>query len=915
MIFPQIPGYLLETHLGKGAFGSVYQALWNEDFPCAVKVLGEGALHRDYLGMVLEQLLGLPPHDGVLPVYAFDLEDAVPHLSMALLPGGSVTFDDLAGQLTRDEAWALLRQLADALAWLHGHGLVHAGLTGGNVFVMAEEDGTPRALLADVGQAWLGDGAMEHLHDQAPYVPPERWRDPSRVLQDGHAETWDVYAFGVLAWRLLNGHWPRASQLFDRVLASRGETLTVDPPAFAEWLSEEPAPVWQNQAGDAAGAEARDVVLRCLALDPAERPASMIEVAQVLHEGCREAALASTAGEAMASKPVPGLEAVFRAVFPVNPAADLPEAVTMPLAAVVPAAGPSPDEPFVEALPAEEVLISARTEGAAAAREGAGRRLAVAASVALGLGGMAAAYYQWKEATSSRAGLNQATGESDRARSQVELAENKWRALEDQQATLRVAHLAQIREEWIRLVAALLEVRPSEQAAVEAWKPAAGPIDAASLATWQPAAGPIADRLKQALAAADAEPSLADGSLEGRWQLAALYSALGRIDEALPVLEHLARDLEMGVASGAVPDDAHRLLAARTGSRRGAILWESRRTMEAAPLLQSASQAYETWLASHPDRHDIAREYAENSLLEGRALTERQQPEEARTALTRVAALLGQPGEAGFLPQDHFSLSDSLMELAALDGPDGKLPQAIEYHMQAVRLLVSYDQETHLSVPCRRRLADGYFGLGRLLTKNGTARDASVAFSEAVKLLTELSKESPAESSYRLQMALTYNEVAQLIRVSRPNVAGAREALEYQNGSITILRNLNEANTLDNIFRHHLAAALVLNGELQEAAGDAKNALLRHTEALALIGELLAEPMLAETAGRECRRLSARAWTAMGGIQEKAGDKDEAIASLSKALEAWSGFAGHDPAADQNVASTRERLRKLKPDS
>jgi tetratricopeptide (TPR) repeat protein len=280
-----------------------------------------------------------------------------------------------------------------------------------------------------------------------------------------------------------------------------------------------------------------------------------------------------------------------------------------------------------------------------------------------------------------------------------------------------------------------------------------------------------------------------------------------------------------------------------------------------------------------------------------------------------VAGLLGQPGEPGFEPDDHFTLTDSLMELAALHSAAGQLDEAIGQHMQLIRLLVSYDQENRKSVPCRRRLADGYFGLGTLLTRNGTPRDASVAFSEAVKLLTELSSEAPAEPSYRLQLALTYNEVAQLIRSSRPNPAGAREALEYQNGSVTILRNLNETHTLDNTFRRHLAASLVLNGELQETAADPKAGLNRHLEALALLEELLAEPALPETERRDCRRLSARAWTAMGGLQEKAGSKDDAIASLSKALEAWSSFAGDDPAADQIVASTRERLRKLKPGS
>ncbi len=120
---------------------------------------------------------------------------------------------------------------------------------------------------------------------------------------------------------------------------------------------------------------------------------------------------------------------------------------------------------------------------------------------------------------------------------------------------------------------------------------------------------------------------------------------------------------------------------------------------------------------------------------------------------------------------------------------------------------------------------------------------------------------------------------------------------------------------MNNTFRRHLAAALVLNGEIQETAGESKAALDRHTEGLALLDELLAESSLGESDRRECRRLSARAWTAMGGMQEKAGRKEEAIASLNKALEAWSGFAGDDPAADQIVASTRERLRKLKPES
>jgi tetratricopeptide (TPR) repeat protein len=281
--------------------------------------------------------------------------------------------------------------------------------------------------------------------------------------------------------------------------------------------------------------------------------------------------------------------------------------------------------------------------------------------------------------------------------------------------------------------------------------------------------------------------------------------------------------------------------------------------------------------------------------------------------LARIAALLGQAGDPGFLPVDYFTLSDSHFSLAALDGDEGKMDSATEHHMDAVRILLACDQTNPQSEPCRRRLAEGYYRLGKFLSKNGPPRDASVAFNQAAKLLTQLTSESPADSSCKLQLALTYNEVAQLVRLARPNAAGATEALEYQNFSVTCLRGLNETNTLDNTYRRYLATTLVLNGELQEAAGESKTALGRHTEALDILDELLAENTLTDDDRRDCRRLSARAWTAMGGMQEKSGNKDAAIASLSKALEAWTGFAGEDPAAAQNVASTREKLRKLKP--
>ncbi len=834
--FPTIPGYSLQTCLGRGAFGVVYEAWWKGDFACAVKVLEEGALHWGYLGAVLEKLLALPPHPGLLPVYAFDLAGGSPHVSMALLPSGAVTLEALAGQLRWDEARDLLGQVAKTLEWLRGEGLGHAGLSGGNVFVVAEGGGAARALLGDVGQAWLGAGAMERLHRQAPYVAPERWREPARARREGGAAGCDVYAFGVLAWRLLEGCWPRGDALFERVLASPGEPLAVDPPAFADWLIREAPPTWREPARGPAEAALRAAVERCLATDPAERSTSLAEVAEAL---------------APAAAGAEGVEE---------------------------------SEDSKRGVAGEGLATLGEAARAAGPRWRVPRRVLVALLL-LGAGGWGFGIWQRREAGLFREAAQRAGGEL------ASVLEGARAAADPGAAASGGPREGAELEPWVRLAAEVGEARPAEPGALAAWKLAASPVAA---------------RLKVALEAAG--PGPAEASWGPRWQLAELYVGLGLGEEALPLLEGIARDL-----GGADRGEAAQLLQARCGRRRGAILWGQQRPQEAVPVLQEASQAFAAWSLAHPDRRDVAREFAEHSLVEGRALRERQEGDSARLALARVARLLGKPGDPGFAASDYFTASDALQELAGLDRAAGQWDAAVAQQMQAIRLLVACDQENKQSVPCRKRLADSYFSLGRLLAAKGTPGDASVAFSEVVKLLSELSKESPGESSYRLQLARTYDEVAHLIQLSRPDLAGAKEALEYQEGSMAILRNLREASPQDLELERQLAAALVLNGELEEAVENPLGGRPQHEEALALLEGLLGKAGLGEAERRECRQLSARAWTALGGIHERADRASEARASWTKALDLWSGLPSDDQAVARGLASVRERLQKEKP--
>lgn len=891
MSTPAISGYTFDSCLGTGACGAVWKALWSDEFECAVKVLTPGTFHPHYLSWCLERLRREGEHPGLVRVYSYDLTNEPPHLSMTRMPEGTMTLEQLAGRLPAREAWTLLDSLAGTLSWLHREGIVHTGLSTGNVFVASGPGGEPAVLVSDVGQGWLTDQPVNRLHRQMAFIGPEHWRAATRLLQEGRSQPRDVYAFGVVAWRLLTGSWPRGVKVFDAILSSLGEDLNLQPGPFADWLEKEPASEWPAEAASEAETARRKIVEQCLSFDPAIRFADMKAAMEAL---------------AQCELPPPAVATPVDSI-----AIEVPEGEKVDTGDAFDADKPAPGRRrFSLKLP----KLSLRLQHSRMDAGPLWRKILIPATAGFGiLAAAGAGAYAFKERSSRitvASDLRAAIAARDELSTRLPRAETDAANARSEAEAARAEQAAAARHSSVEMVIKVLATQPVEDSEMHGWRTA---VQA------------VADLCSPVLESA---PSDASG-MEARWQLARLKAALNQEDAALSVLEKLSRDLEAAAieAAGNFPLELTRLTG-RVESLTGRILTSAQRTEDASPHLRKASDSLEKWVAANASDTESARTFAQNLLLEARGLASRGQPDQARGALMKIEALVAKPEEASFRAEDCFLLADAQFELGKLDAlqvtappvvEPGKTPEvtpfdpAISRHMDGLKLLLDYDNKNKKSVPCRNRMAGGYFEMGRLLARGGNSRDASVAFGESVKLYTELMREQPENTGFTLELATVYNEAAQLIRATQSGTDGIKEALVYQNFSVTFLRNLNEANPLDNKIRKLLAASLVLNGELLDASGETGKALERHNEAVALTGELLSDNTLAETDRRECRRISARGWTGAAGLHERAGRRDDTVSALTKAYADWEFSPVEDPSDQKKMAWVKDKLNKLKP--
>ncbi|MCS6970095.1 MAG: protein kinase [Planctomycetes bacterium] len=208
-------------------------------------------------------------HPGILRVFDFDDSGPHPYIVLEYVEGASLArrIKD-RGALPWEPCCALFAQLAEALAYISEQaGLVHADIKPENVLI----DSSERVRLIDFGLAGVpgrGDGLHAQLAERGTVIGTPAYIAPELVTEGVSRldQRSDLYAFGATLYHALTGRPPFVDDDPLRLMVKR---VTEAPPAPRELRPELPRAL-------------NELVLQCLAVDPAARPPNHRAVAERL---------------------------------------------------------------------------------------------------------------------------------------------------------------------------------------------------------------------------------------------------------------------------------------------------------------------------------------------------------------------------------------------------------------------------------------------------------------------------------------------------------------------------------------------------------------------------------------------------------------------------------------------------------
>lgn len=290
-----VGGYTLEHRIGEGAIGIVYAGRKADGHTAAIKVVRPELAHDSRYAMTViseARAVSTIGHPGIVNIFDLGLlSDGRPFLVMELVDGHSL--EELLGYGPMDpmDALEILEDLLAALDAAHRKNVLHRDIKPANIYLAGDAQGRRVVKLLDFGLARLNfaPGSNASMVVGTPdYMAPEQASSKLTYASD-------LYAVGVVAFRMLTGQLPFIGQSTMEVIMAHVKHTPQKPSVLRPELSP----------------KIDSFVLSLLEKSPSQRPASA--------DIARQAIAALRGGTLTAKKHEPTVgDETFRPFVPKN---------------------------------------------------------------------------------------------------------------------------------------------------------------------------------------------------------------------------------------------------------------------------------------------------------------------------------------------------------------------------------------------------------------------------------------------------------------------------------------------------------------------------------------------------------------------------------------------------------------------
>jgi serine/threonine protein kinase len=279
-----INNYEIQEELGGGGMGIVYRArhpIMHKDV--AIKVMRPELTHQESFYVRFEaeaQNAARLNHRGIVSVTNFGWYEGIAYLIMELIKGPSLRalLRDSPFGLPLKTAVVLIMQVAKALAYAHGKGVLHLDLKPDNILLDPEisqtsafrKDCPYRPVIGDFGLARLMAAKGVSIN-AAQSIGTPHYMSPEHCKGESLNEGSDIYSLGVTLFETLTGERPFPINRTTSPQEAAHYHCDVLPEPPSRHIPSLPSTV-------------DDLVLTMLAKRPDERPSSARQVAEQLED-------------------------------------------------------------------------------------------------------------------------------------------------------------------------------------------------------------------------------------------------------------------------------------------------------------------------------------------------------------------------------------------------------------------------------------------------------------------------------------------------------------------------------------------------------------------------------------------------------------------------------------------------------